>query len=744
MKNILNIKNVNFYLIALIFLTFLTVSFINVKPKVAKAAMICTPELLSRLNVDIEGYGNFNNLDTDGTTPKSMDETRDVNIISGDVLTFTIRMEMPIDSNIISFPGSDDYEYLGWPPFPKYPNPTWFPYEYPGPGTDNPYPPAFPPIYDSAGYRRPDWPTNPRILQYNGGIVSKKYDSDPIVSDDVIFIQTVPYCVGGFPETTTFRIQLHIVPACKIDTFSCDASDNLSWATSNCTSQNIIPDIGAVSASGSTSGTGGVTYLLSASKGSSNASSLATCSLPPSYEVTPDAINITVGQTKQFTGTYDPDGSSGSGIPQDVTASANWSVTSGASFASVSNAGLASCIDDGTATISSTYSGINSTATLTCDPILASKIVVTSIVCDNESDLPNWEGTGGLINSTTATNFLATHPNCHTEVGWSFQRSYYTTVMGCNLYNKTDIAPGNTIGEITAPSGFCPWVTFGTTDASGIATLDISDFPINNPTGSRPETDRIYVREVLKSGYFPFSSPPGTGDDPYSAEIWCHNDKEEYNNADVVLLTGNTGTYYCVAFNVLSMAAVSTYDISPTTFTITVGQTKQFTGTYDPDGSSGSGIPQDVTSSATWSVTSGGAFASVSNAGLASCTGVGTATISSTYSGVSNTATLTCDPAASTSEFEVKAVISGQGTVTPDVAGGACAIPSLTCWKYTEDERIVLTATNIPGRIFVGWGGDCGLSNSSSDSSGGTCNLKMDGNKNVSAKFAIDPNYKEF
>jgi hypothetical protein len=49
-------------------------------------------------------------------------------------------------------------------------------------------------------------------------------------------------------------------------------------------------------------------------------------------------------------------------------------------------------------------------------------IVATKIVCEHESDLPNWgDGAGPDISSTTAAAFLAQHESCHLARDWNFE-----------------------------------------------------------------------------------------------------------------------------------------------------------------------------------------------------------------------------------------------------------------------------------------------------------------------------------
>ncbi|MDO8600546.1 MAG: hypothetical protein Q7R73_02920 [bacterium] len=161
-------------------------------------------------------------------------------------------------------------------------------------------------------------------------------------------------------------------------------------------------------------------------------------------------------------------------------------------------------------------------------PPSTATIVATKIVCNAESDLPNWGGGGPNVTSSTASNFLASHPNCHLEPNWKFQWG-----------DQSVFEPsGSFIGE--AGSG---WHTFGPTNTGGITSVNV-------PLAS---ISRIWVREVLKSGYIPFSgASSGTS---VSAEMYCNQDVLIYDNYDYIDNPQNGATYQCIAFNALSAPA---------------------------------------------------------------------------------------------------------------------------------------------------------------------------------------------
>lgn len=152
-------------------------------------------------------------------------------------------------------------------------------------------------------------------------------------------------------------------------------------------------------------------------------------------------------------------------------------------------------------------------------------IIAHKIVCDSESDLPDWSGTGPYIGSSTASDYVSQHPNCHFEENWNFQWA-----------DNDEENPGDNI-----ESAGTPWVTFGPTDSNGETSVVIND---------ADSIGTIWFREELKSGYIPFS---GVGGSDVTAEFYCDGDVLNYDNYDFIDEEIEDGdTFYCVAFNALA------------------------------------------------------------------------------------------------------------------------------------------------------------------------------------------------
>jgi hypothetical protein len=321
------------------------------------------------------------------------------------------------------------------------------------------------------------------------------------------------------------------------------------------------------------------------------------------------------------------------------------------------------------------FGGSTASCSLPKTAMVPSKVVATIIVCDNESDLPNWDGAAGPITSNTATNFLDTHPTCHTESGWFFQQSNYTSLMGCNTYDPNDLAPGNTIGQITAPSGFCPWVAFGPTDSSGVAVSDISSFPFHIPGD-----DLVYIREDLKTGYLPFTSPPPPGNS-FSAELWCDDDIRFYDNGDKFFPTSSTGeTFYCVAFNVLKATKPDLTASAPSPSTATAGTAQTFTATISNIGSASTGASFNNFFQVASAANGGGTITSktATSMGALAAGGTNTTSVSHTF--------------ASAGTYSVRACADNTGLIPESDEGNNCSpwtnvtVSSAASYSYTVND----------------------------------------------------------
>lgn len=148
-------------------------------------------------------------------------------------------------------------------------------------------------------------------------------------------------------------------------------------------------------------------------------------------------------------------------------------------------------------------------------------VITQKVVCESEEYLPNWGHGGADITSTTAQDYVDQSNGKCSLVEWDFEWAP----------NNTPNPGDNDLGQAGGV-----WTTFS-------GSVQVSP------------TERIWLREVMKDGYIPFSGWLKSGDntpteqDKISAEFYCNNDVLNYDNYEWIdnLVAGQT--YHCVGFN---------------------------------------------------------------------------------------------------------------------------------------------------------------------------------------------------
>lgn len=146
-------------------------------------------------------------------------------------------------------------------------------------------------------------------------------------------------------------------------------------------------------------------------------------------------------------------------------------------------------------------------------------VYAQKVVCSSEADLPNWGDNDPAVNigSTTASDYVSQHPNCHLDQ-WTFE---WAPGWAGN--------PGDNIGTA---GGL--WVPF-------TGSVDITP------------TSTIWVREQANNNYIPFTGDANSSDgwSDVSAEMYCNDDVLNYDNYEWINNLTAGQKYYCVGFNVL-------------------------------------------------------------------------------------------------------------------------------------------------------------------------------------------------
>ena len=166
--------------------------------------------------------------------------------------------------------------------------------------------------------------------------------------------------------------------------------------------------------------------------------------------------------------------------------------------------------------------------TITNDDILnpegSGTVHFDKVVCESEEYLPNWGfGADVAIGPNTASDYVnAVNNQNEAEVCWLSDWQFQYAV-----------APVENPGDNVTEAG-SPWTTVGMTAVIG------------NPAGNT-----YWFREVLPSGWFPFSGDvTEPRDQDVSAEFYCNTDVLNYDNLEFINDVDAGETFYCVGFNV--------------------------------------------------------------------------------------------------------------------------------------------------------------------------------------------------
>jgi len=169
------------------------------------------------------------------------------------------------------------------------------------------------------------------------------------------------------------------------------------------------------------------------------------------------------------------------------------------------------------------------------------------IVCDSETDLPNWgDSASGVVNATSAENFVnSSNGKCRFVSDWDFEWGF-------------DGEAPKPQPDFYGYSG-APWSSFDSKTTSS----DPAILTINNLEGNT----KIWFKEVLQSNYIPFTYYSGSGvGSNISAEFYCHDDHYKYDNYEAINNPQYGQTYYCVAFNAPSTGIVQIHKFNDPNF----------------------------------------------------------------------------------------------------------------------------------------------------------------------------------
>lgn len=359
-------------------------------------------------------------------------------------------------------------------------------------------------------------------------------------------------------------------------------------------------------------------------------------------DVTPSIPSVPKGRTQKFTATaVFTDNST-----EDVTATVTWA-SSSQSVAEIGNAsgnkGRAAALNVGTSTISAALGAKSGSTTLTVTPAALTSIAVTPASAKLPAGFQKqFMATGTFTDGTTG--------DVTKDVTWLSSTVATATVSNADGAEGvvSAVAAGTTSITAKDPASSVQGSQTLTVTAATLTAIDVS---AGNPPSATPNLPLGNSLQFNALGHFSDSSTLDlTGQVAWSSTVEAtatiSNAADSIGLADsltkgvtTIKATHVASTVAGSATLTVTDAVVVSIEVAPASASVAKGLTRQFTAT----GAYSDGTSSDITDLVTWS-SSDPAKATVSNAagsrGLATGTGVGSATLTAALDGVSGTAAL--------------------------------------------------------------------------------------------------------
>jgi hypothetical protein len=404
-----------------------------------------------------------------------------------------------------------------------------------------------------------------------------------------------------------------------------DLTASVNWSSSSTA-------VATIANTGLATGAGVGSASITATSGSIAASATLNVGQPTLVllAVTPANPAFALGTTLPLTAT----GTYTDGSTLDLTSAVTWTTTD-STVATVSSEGMATSVAVGSSAVTARSGSITGSTTLTITPAVLVSIAVTPAI----PTIPL-----GTTQQFTATGTYTDHStqNITSTVQWSSDTPAVATIS--NDATTQGLASSFSQGSaaITATSGSITGSTTLTVTSAALASLAIT-----------PETPSIAfgtTQQFTATGTF----TDGSTQNLTSTATWSSDTTStatinpaglaQSKGIGTVTVTATSGTQSSSTVLTVTSAALVSIAIDPSTSTIPLGTTQQFTAT----GTFTDGTVQDLTQTGHWSSTAAG-VATISNtaatAGLATALGTGTTTIGISSGSISAQATLIVNPA---------------------------------------------------------------------------------------------------
>lgn len=407
-----------------------------------------------------------------------------------------------------------------------------------------------------------------------------------------------------------------------------DVTSKVTWSSS----PSGLVNVSSGSVTGVKAGTATVTASYTANGGTVNASASVKVNDVITYDlvVAPETATVNWNETVSLKATYRTLTNGSVTSTQDVTSSAQWT-TSSSSVATVS-AGVVTGVSGGKATITAKYSGKSDTASITVNDVYDYELEVTP----SSASIDYGEQVSLTATYCTVVNGVRTTSSDVTRSAtWKSSNSSVASVSG---------------GTVTGEDGGSATVTAtyqGCSDTASISVRDVTTYEVEvTPASAVVNWDETVSLRATE--HTVVNGERTSSIDITSSAIWSTADGSVATVLKGVVTGVSGGTVNITAkygdesdYAVITVRDVTTheFEVTPSSASIDYGEQVSLTATYWTVVNGVRTTQSDVTSYATWK-SDDYTVASVSG-GTVTGEGGGSATVTATYDGLSDSALIT-------------------------------------------------------------------------------------------------------
>ena len=375
----------------------------------------------------------------------------------------------------------------------------------------------------------------------------------------------------------------------------------VSWTSDN-------PDVAKVDDDGNVTAVGGGSATISAQAGNFTATCNITVTVPVS-SVTLDktTLGLTEGETYQLTATVNPEDATNQGI--------SWR-SNDTRVATVDDRGLVTSIGEGTATVTVTTADGDHTAT--CEVTVARRIIhVTGVELSST--------TLRVIKGSTETLTATVLPADATDKGVTWSSTNQNIAQVEQNGRVTGVETGSATVYVTTSDGefvaACEVTVY-------VPFVDVTSITLDRTTAAMVKGKTLTLTATVLPEDASVKTVTWTSENPDVAKVDDDGNVTAVGGGSAII-TAQAGDFTATC-TVTVTVPVSSVTLDKTTLALTEGETDQLTATVNPEDATNQGV--------SWR-SSDTDVATVTNSGLVTAIGEGTATVTVTTADGDHTAT---------------------------------------------------------------------------------------------------------